>query len=117
MTFFPKYIFIDDSSIQFSIVDNVYRSEMESGLQKVKPRESVPMFNISFDVSINKNDITSFYNWYLKDLRSGANWFLLKHPLTGKLSRFRFLNNEISWDKIGTLVISNFELEGYYIDE
>lgn len=113
MTNFPDYIFVNDSSVRFLTVDNIMRSDMESGVAKTKPINSIPVSQITFPVSINRNDLASFYRWFSSDLNYGQRWFLMRHPIFGEVQRFRFLETRIEWEKIGTLLVSDFVLEAY----
>lgn len=115
MTYLPKFIFIDDTSIQFGMVNNVYRSDMESGIPKTKPINSTSMFNLQFDVSMEAKELGSFYTWFNSEIRSGAFWFIMNHPLTGVQTRLRFMEYDFSWRKTGNLLTTTFMLEGYYV--
>lgn len=110
---FPKYIFIDDSSLQRATVDNVLRSDMDIGPQKTRPIQSIPMFQITFDASICDDKLLNFRTWFRNDLGSGAYWFLMNDPFDGTQRRFRFAETEITWTKLGTLLGSKFVLEAY----
>lgn len=112
---FPDFIFINDTSIQIGMVNNVYRSNMESGVPKLKQINSTSMFNLQFDVSIDASDLRNFYEWFNNDLSSGSFWFIMNHPLTGEKVRLRFAEYDFSWRKIGSLMVSSFLLEGYYV--
>lgn len=110
---FPKYVFIDDSTIRFASVNNIIRSEMDSGMAKTKKNNSKATVSLIFNVTINRNDLFNWFKWFHNDLQSGQRWFLLRHPLFGNVQRFRFLETEIEWVKTGTLLSSTFEIEGY----
>lgn len=110
---FPDYIFIDDSTIGIGTVDNIIRSEMDSGLPKTKQRDSVLMLNVTFSATINRDDIADFYRWFQNDLEGGQRWFLLRNPVFGNIQRFRFSVTEFQWQKLGTLYGTSFVLEGY----
>lgn len=109
----PKFIFIDDSTIARKNYPNVIRSEMESGPVKQRPINSVPMFGLSFDVSINKAKFTEFRTWFINDLLRGTLWFTMKDPITGQLIKVRFADTELEWLKAGNLMRSSFVLEAY----
>lgn len=113
MPTFPKYIFIDDSSLQRVTMDNVLRSEMEVGPQKTRPIQSVPMMQISFSASICDDKLLNFRTWFRNDLGSGARYFLMYDPFDGERRRFRFVETEISWSKVGTLLSTKFVMEAY----
>lgn len=110
---FPKFIFIDDSSVTKRKVTNVKRSEMEAGPNKVRPVQNFGMFNMKFRASIPVNKEHNFDDWFNDDLGYGSRWFILKDPLDGVKKRFRFLDTEIEWTKSGNLLISSFEVEAY----
>lgn len=113
MTEFPKYIFIDDSTIKKRKPTNILRSEMENGPVKTRPLQSGGLFNIVFDVAIPVTREGEFDQWFNKSLGYGAYWFLLNDPLDGQKKRFRFLDTEIEWKKGGNLLRSTFTLEAY----
>lgn len=115
MNEFPDYIFINDLSIRSKSINNIVRTEMGSGLPKTKPIDSTPMREVSFDVSIDSSDLTSFNNWFRLDLKSGLYFFLMRDPLLGVIKRFRFKDTEIEWSKIGSILTSRFILESYDI--
>lgn len=109
----PSYIFVDDSSIKKVKMNNIVRSEMESGIQKTRRKQSRSMFQVSFNISICDDKESSFYNWFENDLNDGANWFIMKDPLSGEEKRFRFIEYEIAWNKIGDVLQTSFKLESY----
>lgn len=113
MIMFPNFVFIDDSSINFTRVQNSIRSNMEVGLPKTKKNQSIPSFILSFSASIHLDNSKNFFLWFDKDINSGNDFFLLRNPLTGVVEKFRFLNTEISWRKNGKILTSEFILEGY----
>lgn len=110
---FPGYVFINDVGIVRGKQNNVIRSEMEIGPQKTRPRQSIPMFNISMDVSICVDKERDFESWYQTQLKNGALWFTMKDPINGVKRRFRFVEYEWGWSKAGNLLTSNFVLEAY----
>lgn len=109
---FPKYVFIDDSSLERINIPNVLRSEMETGPQKTRPIQSVPMFNIRMNISICEDDLLNFKTWF-KDLKFGSNWFLMNDPFDGTERRFRITNYDLSWKKLGDLLTSAIVVEAY----
>lgn len=110
---FPKYIFIDDSTLSRANVNNVRRSEMEVGPQKTAPIQSIPLFNVSMEISFEVKKLADFRRWFLNDIGSGAYWFSLKDPFDGTLRRFRFAENEFSLSKAGNLFRTSIILEAY----
>lgn len=110
---FPKYIFIDDSTIARKNYPNVVRSDMENGPVRTRPINSVPLYSLEFEVSINKTKFSDFRQWYHNELIRGALWFTMKEPLVGNLIRARFADTEIEWLKTGNLMRSTFTLEAY----
>lgn len=110
---FPRYVFIDDSSLQKAYQSNIIRSEMEIGPQKTRPIQSVRMFQISFKASICDDKEQDFNAWFTNDIGSGGYWFLLSDPFNGTKRRFRFVNTEFAWKKSGNLLQTTFVLEAY----
>lgn len=109
----PSFIFIDDSTVVRTNVPNVIRSEMASGPVKQRPINSVPMYNLSFEVSVNKAKFTNYRSWFINDLLRGTLWFTMKEPITGQLVKVRFADTELEWRKAGNLMRSSFVLEAY----
>lgn len=109
---FPNYIFIDDTSLQRVSMENVIRSEMEVGPQKTRPIQSVPLFQVSMDVSLCDPKLLDWRMWW-RDIKYGSNWFLMNDPFDGTKRRFRFVETEISWTKSGNIYRSSFVLEAY----
>lgn len=113
MTEFPKFIFIDDTTISKVKVPNIKRSEMETGPNKSRPVQSFGMFNMSFQISIPVKKEHDFDEWFNSDLGYGSYWFLLLDPLDGVKKRFRFLDTELQWRKAGNLLRTSISLEAY----
>lgn len=113
MTTFPNFIFINDQTIKKIFVDNIIRSEMESGDTKTKLKRTIPLINYSFEVSINLKDFSSFENWFIGELRSGSLGFLIRDFFTGKFLRMKFLDSNLEWIKTGNLMTATFILEGH----
>lgn len=109
----PKYVFIDDSTLVRTTLSNIIRSDMEVGPQKTRKIQSVPMFNISMQISIHKKNFSNFRSWYLNEVGSGALWFLMFDPIDGTQRRFRFTEGELQWTKSGNLFRSSIVLEAY----
>jgi hypothetical protein len=110
---FPNYIFIDDSSLQRVTRDNLVKSDMEIGPQKSRPKQSVPMYQISMRVSICDDKLNTWRAWFRTNLGSGAYWFLMNDPFDGTRRRFRFVETELNWVKSGNLLQTSFVLEAY----
>lgn len=110
---FPKYIFIDDSTVNHSYQPNVIRSEMDVGPQKTRPIQSRPLYSIAFGVAIPVRRFPEFQTWFFTTLRSGTSWFLLKDPIDGTEKRFRFVETDLEWTKSGNLMRSAFVIEAY----
>lgn len=110
---FPNYIFINDDGLSRAEIENVRRSEMEVGPSKQRPIQCKSMFNLRFSVSICDDDLSSFYEWFHGDIKSGAFWFLLKDPIDGIEKRFRFVNKELNFQKRGQIYTTDFQLEAY----
>lgn len=112
MNEFPEFLFIDDSTITLTAIDNIIRSDMDNGMAKTKPNQSSPIYSISFSVFTHKENILEFNSWF-RNIRHGALWFLMRSPVNGKMKKYRFRETQISWKKEGSLWGSNFELEYY----
>jgi hypothetical protein len=110
---FPNYVFINDSSLTRQIQDNIIRSDIEVGPQKTRPRQSKPMFNVSFLATICEGDFNNFLTWFRNNASYGSSWFLLKDPFDGVQKRFRFSNTQINFQKSNHIYQATFELESY----
>lgn len=109
----PTYIFVDDSTVTKVKMPNVVRSEMDSGVQKTRKKQSAPNYQIGFQVSICEDKEQNFWDWFENDISDGAFWFLMKDPISGVEKRFRFVEYEIAWKKLGDVLTSSFKLESY----
>lgn len=110
---FPKYIFIDDTTIRRKIVDNVIRSETEVGPQKTRPIQSKPMAELSCTMSVFEDDFYNLNEWYSNEIGFGSKWFRMKCPIFGDEKRFRFVDTELDWRKVGTTYEANVTIESY----
>lgn len=113
MPVFPTYIFIDDSTLRRIDVPNVLRSEMESGPDKTRPINSVPMYRVEMDISFCTDKLTQFRTWYRNEIGSGAYFFLMNDPFDGTKRRFRFFEYENQYSKTGNLLRAAWILEAY----
>lgn len=109
----PEYVFIDDSTLTRSYVDNILRSQTESGPMKTRPIQNVPMFQVSFTARIHSSRFAEFNNWFKYTVGFGAYFFLMRDPFDGTERRFRFSEASFSWAKTGNLMSTNFVLEAY----
>lgn len=109
---FPSYIFINDSTIQKEIRNNVLRTEMNVGPSKNRPIQCRPMYDLTFNITFCDDKIQDFENWFQGDIGHGAYWFLLNDPISGESKRFRFTQPP-RLSKIGNIYTSNFSLEAY----
>lgn len=109
---FPDFVFIDDSSLTYTSLENVLRSQMEVGPPKTRPMACKPMFQISFTGRIcGLTDFNRFKFWFKSELQYGSNWFLLIDPFDGIEKRFRFVNTQFSWAKFDEIYTATFTLE------
>lgn len=111
MTEFPKFVFIDDSTVDRGMPDDIVRSEMEVGPQKTRPKQNAPLYQVSFEASIPSRKFQEFNSWYRNDIKR-TGWFMLYDPVDGIRKRFRIVEME-SWKKFGTLMRSTMTLEAY----
>lgn len=109
----PNYVFIDDTSLQRAQMPNVLRSEMETGPNKTRPIQSVPMFQIAMNIYICDDKLTDFRTWYRNELKDGASWFIMRDPFDGTERRFRFVNYEYAWVKGGDVLSTQITVEAY----
>lgn len=109
----PKYVFIDDSTLQRVNAPNVLRSDMEVGPQKTRQIQSVPLFQVAMSISVCKDDFNSWRQFFNTDLRHGSLWFLMKDPFDGTLRRWRFVETDLTWAKLGTVMVSQVVIESY----
>ena len=110
---FPNYVFIDDSSLSRTVMNNVLRSEMDVGPQKTRPIASCPMVQVGFTATICEDSYKDWCEWFAKDISYGAKWFRLNDPFFGDGSRFRLVEPEITWIKRGTVYQASLVIEGY----
>lgn len=110
---FPKFVFINDSTLVRRDVNNVLRSDMETGPAKTRPIQSVPLYNVSAEIAYNIARHSDWRSFWRNDIGFGAYWFLMKDPFDGVLRKFRFLETEIDWQKSGNLMKATVSLEAY----
>ena len=110
---FPKFIFIDDSSINISIQTNVIEDEMSDGLKKRRIKSSKNYIVYSFDVSFHNENFEEFKRWFRHDINSGTRNFRFKDPLDGSFKVCRFVSTDLSFSKKSNLIVSSFEIEGF----
>src|SRR5690554_3603115 len=113
MSNFPDFVFVDDTTLIRTSLVNTVRSEMEAGPDKVRSKQTIPMFNVTFVASLSSEDLREFRAWHLNVLRSGSGWFFMNDPFDGTRRRFRFLDEEIAWEKVGNLLQARLHLESY----
>lgn len=112
---FPDFIFIDDSTLNYTPLDNVVRSQMEVGPQKTRPMACKPMFQIAFTARIcGLQDFNRYKFWFNNELNYGSNWFLLIDPFDGVEKRFRFSTTSFSWSKFDEIYSATFSLEAMH---
>lgn len=109
----PTYVFINDVGLERATLSNVLRSDMEVGPQKTRPIQSAPMFQTSIDISICADKLTEFRTWFKNSIGSGAYWFLMRDPFDGVQRRFRFVESEFAWRKMGNLLQTRVVFEAY----
>lgn len=110
---FPTYVFLDDSTLSRKINNNVIRSEMDVGPQKTRPIQSSPMIEIRFQASVCDDKFLDFNTWFAEDIGYGSKWFRMHDPFFGDKRRYRFVQTEIEWNKLGNIYQANFIIEGY----
>lgn len=108
---FPKYIFIDDTTIETGPADNVLRSEMEVGPQKTRPIQSIPMIETRFEIAISESRLGEFKNW-IRSIGYGSQFFIMFDPTDGVEKKFRIVEMD-ALAKSGTLYRSRLTVESY----
>lgn len=108
----PKYIFIDDSSIQETRITNMRSSDdFEVGPKRVSANSCRTMYQIRFNMSVCLDDYTEYLRWYEEVIKQGTQWFLMKCPLRGTEFRFRFLPQDLQFRKEGNSMRKSCTLE------
>lgn len=95
----PKYVFIDDSSIEEIKISNQVRTSFDRGLEKTRPLNSLSIYQLKFDVYIDISDYENFDYWLNNILRDRTSFFLMKCPIRGKEYKFRFLDGDLNFKK------------------
>lgn len=106
-----EIIFLDDSTLTRTRMQNVARSQNEVGPVKTKKIACKPMIRITFVARICEADFEQFDEWFSKDIGDGSKWFLMKDPYNGQEYRFRFIETELQWQKVKSLLSTTFVLE------
>lgn len=112
---FPDWIFINDETLQRFEIDNLVKSEMEIGPQKTRPKQSVPLFNTTIDISFTEDKYNDWITWKRDDLQFGASWFLMKDPFNGEKIKARIINNDSALQKKGNLIFTQLIIESYNV--
>lgn len=109
---FPDFIFIDDSTLNYTSLENVLRSQMEVGPPKTRPMACKPMFQIAFTARIcGLEDFNRFKFWFKNEISYGAYGFLLIDPFDGVEKKFKFATTQFSWSKLDEIYSATFSLE------
>lgn len=84
----PQVLILDNLSAEKQ--NNVIRTQMDAGPQKIRRRYTVATKNFSGQIVVTEAQRRVLEDWYDNDLASGALRFLMKDPQTLILSQFRF---------------------------
>lgn len=110
---FPTYVFVDDSTLTRKSMNNVIRSQTEVGPAKTRPIQATPMIQVSFTASVCDDKFDDWTTWFADEIAFGAKWFRMYDPIFGERQRFRFVETEIEWTKLGNIYQADFVIEAY----
>lgn len=110
---FPDWIFINDETLTRNEVDNLVKSEMETGPQKTRPKQSRPLFNTSFEISFSAEKYNEWISWKNNEINYGASWFVMNDPFNGERIIARIVNNDAPMQKRGLLIFIQLTVESY----
>lgn len=66
------------------------RSDMETGLAKVRQRYTKPVDTFNCTIDLERDDYNTLITFYRTTLSGGTKTFNYNHPMTGIQSEFRF---------------------------
>lgn len=90
----------------------VLRSEMDVGVAKQRPRNSLPIVNRNVRIKVeNKSDKALFDQWFKDDLNGGSGFFDYVDPLDATTKQARFVGGQISWSSPGIVWIAEAQIE------
>lgn len=84
--------------------------EVEIGIPKKRPRYTAVPEIVSESYLLDKNQFNIFKNFYITDLRFGADKFLKQDPISEEQKTYRFIKN-YEFDQNGIFININIELE------
>ena len=83
---------IELSSLKESPPDNLIRSNMDIGVDKIRRRTTSAPRDLSFTLKLNQTQLQTLDDFYVTDTFSGSLSFDYIHPRTGSTVKARFVS-------------------------
>ena len=82
---------LNEQGFTYEIGDTAIRSEMETGMPKVRRRFTKPINKLSCSILLNISQYSTFSVFFNTTLNGGVNTFNFNNPLSASTSEFRFI--------------------------
>lgn len=110
---FPSYINVLERGYSERRINDLRTTEFERGPQRRSPINCKAMYEITFNVSICKDDYLKFLKWYDNDICHGSNWFLWLDPCLGTYRTVRFKSDDLQFSKDYSVFNATFTVESW----
>lgn len=81
---------LSESNFGIDEGDTTVRTDMDTGLAKIRRRYTQGIDSVSGSVYLTKDQYTTFRNFFDTTLNAGINTFNFNHPITGDVTEYRF---------------------------
>ena len=82
---------LNEQGFSQKLGNTTIRSNVDTGLQKVRQRYTKPIDTFSCTINLKKSDYNTLLTFFRTTLAGGSKTFNYDHPITGNPSEFRFL--------------------------
>jgi len=81
---------LNEEGFSQKLGDTSIRSDVDTGLAKVRQRFTKPVDTFSCTIDLERDDYSTLITFYRTTLSGGTKTFNYDHPITGSVSEFRF---------------------------
>ena len=99
------------NGLQITPVDNFIRSDMDSGIAKVRRRSTAVIENVSGQIKLDNGQDVILYEFFYTELQGGVLVFEWQHPRTDETKDFRFISTPTTKPLDGSQWLAQLELE------
>lgn len=110
---FPGYVNVLEAGYSERRINDLRVTQFERGPNRRAPINCTPMYEVTFNITLCKENYLDFLRWHDNDICHGSSWFLWKDPCLGTERKVRFTNEDIQFSKDFSVFTATLTVESW----